>query len=193
MTDNELINDILKHNSHKAFEEVVNRYQALVIKTCRGFVHSYADAEDIAQEVFIEIYQSLSTFRSEAKLSTWIYRIAVNKSLNHIRKQQQHKILQRIEDFFTSKDELTKPRDIEDHYTPRADDRIEQEENKKMLSNAINKLPRNQRTAFVLSKYQDLAYKEIAEVMELTLSSVESLLFRAKTNLQKHLLKEMQK
>ncbi len=193
MTDNELINDILKHNSHKAFEEVVNRYQALVIKTCRGFVHSYADAEDIAQEVFIEIYQSLSTFRSESKLSTWIYRIAVNKSLNHIRKQQQHKILQRIEDFFTSKDELTKPRDIEDHYTPRADDRIEQEENKKMLSNAINKLPRNQRTAFVLSKYQDLAYKEIAEVMELTLSSVESLLFRAKTNLQKHLLKEMQK
>ncbi|HZJ73763.1 MAG TPA: sigma-70 family RNA polymerase sigma factor [Perlabentimonas sp.] len=193
MTDNELINDILEHNSQKAFEEIVNRYQALVTKTCRGFVHSYADAEDIAQEVFIEVYQSLSKFRGESKFSTWVYRIAVNKSLNHIRKQQKHKTLRRIEDIFAPKDEMSKPRDIEDHYSPRADDRIEQDENKKMLRNAINRLPKNQRTAFVLNKYQDLAYKEIAEVMELTLSSVESLLFRAKRNLQSHLLKEMQK
>ena len=193
MTDSELINDILKHNSQKAFEEIVNRYQALVIRTCRGFVSSYVDAEDIAQEVFIEVYQSLSSFRSEAKLSTWIYRIAVNKSLNHIRKQQQHKRLQRIEDFFAPKGQSSEPINIEDNKSPRADDIIEQDENRKMLRTAINKLPKNQRTAFVLSKYQDLAYKEIAEVMNVTLSSVESLLFRAKTNLQKYLLKEMEK
>lgn len=193
MTDNELIHDILEHNSQKAFEEIVNRYQALVIKTCRGFVHSYADAEDIAQDVFVEIYQSLSKFRSEAKFSTWIYRITVNKSLNHIRKQQQHKMLRRIEDFFAPKDETSKPREIEDHNTLRADGVIEQNENKRMLRNAINKLPKSQQTAFILNKYQDLAYKEVAEVMDITLSSVESLLFRAKKNLQKHLLKEMQK
>ena len=77
--------------------------------------------------------------------------------------------------------------------TPNADNRIEQQENKQMLKTAIASLPENQRIAFVLSKYHELSYKEIAEVMDVTISSVESLLFRAKQNLQKKLLHEQKK
>jgi RNA polymerase sigma-70 factor (ECF subfamily) len=193
MTDKELIEEILQHNSQKAFAMLVDRYQELVVKTCKGFVNSYADAEDIAQEVFIEVYESLSGFRREAKLSTWVYRIAVNKSLNFVRKQKRERLFRSIESFFTSGSRDEEPIQIEDESRTRPDSNIERSENKMMLKESINKLPENQRIAFILSKYQDLSYKEIADVMEVSLSSVESLLFRAKANLQKHILSAMQK
>ncbi len=193
MTDKELIENIITTNSHRAFGVLVDKYQELVVKTCKGFVSSYADAEDLAQEVFIEVYESLQEFRSEAKLSTWIYRIAVNKSLNFVRKQKRQTFVRSIENFFSSKDGAQEPLQIEDYSKTRPDSNIEQSENKKILKDSINKLPENQRIAFVLSKYQELSYKEIAEVMEVSLSSVESLLFRAKNNLQKHILNEMKK
>ncbi|MDD2278909.1 MAG: sigma-70 family RNA polymerase sigma factor [Bacteroidales bacterium] len=192
LTDSELIDNILNNNSQKAFEELVNRYQSLVTKTCLGFVSNYADAEDIAQDVFIEVFHSLKNFRSESKLSTWLYRIAVNKSLNFIRLKKRHSGLRSIESFFTTGNsnksesiEIASPKSTD------ADWGIEQQEDKQMLKKAINSLPENQRIAFILSKYHDLSYKEIAEIMSITLSSVESLLFRAKQNLQKKLLKEI--
>lgn len=193
MNDKELIDDILQHNSQKAFEELVNRYQPMVVKTCLGFVNSLADAEDLAQEVFIEVFESLQGFRSEAKISTWIYRIAVNKSLNQVRKQKRDRIFRSIENFFTTKNEVNEPLQILNRDGENADSNIERSENKRMLKQAINALPENQRIAFILSKYQELSYKEIAEVMGVSLSSVESLLFRAKANLQNYLLKEMAK
>jgi RNA polymerase sigma-70 factor, ECF subfamily len=190
MDDKQLIKEILIDNSQKAFEQLVNHYQPLVVKTCLGFVSSYADAEDLAQDVFIEVFQSLSSFRSEAQLSTWLYRIAVNKSLNFVRKQKRERMFRSIESFFTSKGDIAERIDIEDKWGDTAETNIQRAENKQLLKSAINSLPENQRIAFVLSKYQDLSYKEIAEVMNVTLSSVESLLFRAKTNLQKSLKKE---
>ncbi len=193
MSDKELIDDILEHNSQKAFEVLVNRYQPMVVKTCLGFVNSLADAEDLAQEVFIEVFESLQGFRSEAKISTWIYRIAVNKSLNQVRKQKRDRIFRSIENFFTSKNDVNEPLQILNRDSESADSNLERSENKMMLKHAINALPENQRIAFILSKYQDLSYKEIAEVMSVSLSSVESLLFRAKSNLQHYLLKEMAK
>jgi RNA polymerase sigma-70 factor (ECF subfamily) len=193
MTDKELINDILERNSERAFEELVSRYQELVVKTCKGFVTSYADAEDIAQEVFIEVFESLDGFRSEAKLSTWLYRIAVNKSLNFVRKKKREKIFRSIETFFTSNNSEDEPLQIEDRSNNKADSNIERSENKRMLKESINRLPENQRIAFILSKYQELSYKEIAAVMEVSLSSVESLLFRAKKKHQNQIRSENQK
>ncbi|MFP4556993.1 MAG: RNA polymerase sigma factor [Bacteroidales bacterium] len=193
MDDKSLISEIVDKNSQKAFETLVNKYQPLVVKTCLGFVTSYADAEDIAQDVFVEVYLSLSGFRSEAKLSTWLYRIAVNKSLNFVRKQKREQIFRSIEVFFTAKGHDSEKLEIEDENGDRADSNIERQENKLLLKKAIAILPENQRIAFILSKYQDLSYKEIAEVMDITLSSVESLLFRAKANLKKHLQREIKK
>lgn len=190
-SDQELISNILNNDS-SAFQELVNRYQPLVAKTCLGFVDNYADAEDITQEVFIEVFLSLSGYRGEAKLSTWLYRIAVNKSLNFIRQQNRHKAVKSIESFFRS-DHSDKPRhiDIEAPQSDNTDQSIEREENKRILKEAINGLVKNQRIAFVLSKYHNLSYKEIAEIMDTSLSSVESLLFRARQNLQKKILKSI--
>jgi len=193
MSDQQLIERILSGSDSKAFEELVNRYQKQVIKTCKGFVNSYADAEDLAQEVFIEVFQSLSGFRSESKLSTWLYRIAVNKSLNFVRKQKRSSMLKSIESFFIGKGENAEPLEVEDFSSPSPENTFINKENKQLIKSAINDLPENQRIAFILSKYQDLSYKEIAEVMDVTLPSVESLLFRAKANLQKNLANMMKK
>jgi RNA polymerase sigma-70 factor (ECF subfamily) len=188
MTDQQIVKEILNSNSQKAFVELVDRYQPLVVKTCRGFVASYADAEDLTQEVFIEVYQSLSNFRNESKLSTWLYRIAVNKSLNFVRKKKRESVLQSIDRFFTGGNRGSQYFDIEENSNANPEKQIQKKEDKLILKQAINSLPDNQRIAFILSKYQDLSYKEIAEVMNVTVASVESLLFRAKANLQKKLV-----
>lgn len=184
MTDQELILQITRNNDHSAFAVLVDRYQKMVLNTCKGFVNSYSDAEDLAQEVFIELFESLPEFRHESKLSTWIYRIAVNKSLNFIRKKKRESIFSSLGSIFESS-EKQQPKDIKDPTSfDEADRRINTSELHKSLKAAINKLPENQKIAFILNKYQDLSYKEVAEVMDVTLSSVESLLFRAKSNLQ---------
>lgn len=184
MDDHELILRILQNNDHSAFALLVDKYQKLVVNTCRGFVNSSADAEDLAQDVFIELFESLPNFRHESKLSTWIYRIAVNKSLNFVRKRKRETIFSSITSVFgTSENEhplISKNNESSDE----ADLGINAKELHSTLKQAINSLPKNQKIAFILNKYQDLSYKEVADVMEISLSSVESLLFRAKGNLQ---------
>lgn len=193
MNDHELILQITQNNDHKAFAVLVDKYQKLVVNTCRGFVNSYADAEDLAQDIFIELYESLPEFRNESKLSTWIYRIAVNKSLNYIRKRKRETFFGSIGTLFGSGDNEKNQNLINPTTINQADKDIDSKELKAELKKAINNLPENQRIAFVLNKYQDLSYKEVAEVMEISLSSVESLIFRAKLNLQKNLSHYYQK
>ena len=184
MTDQELILQITEHNDHGAFAVLADKYQKMVVNTCRGFVNSYADAEDLAQDVFIELFVSLPEFRHESKLSTWIYRIAVNKSLNFVRKKKRESIFSSLGSILDSSEkqqqkEIKDPGSFDD-----ADKGLNSKELHLTLKTAINKLPENQKIAFILNKYQDLSYKEVAEVMDVSLSSVESLLFRAKSNLQ---------
>lgn len=185
MDDHELIEKILQNNDHNAFALLVDRYQKLVVNTCRGFVSSYADAEDLAQDVFIELFESLPNFRHESKLSTWIYRIAVNKSLNHIRKRKRDTFLDSFTTIFKSAENEHSSISNSLDSSNEADRNINTKELHNTLKQAINSLPKNQKIAFILSKYQDLSYKEVADVMEISLSSVESLIFRAKGNLQK--------
>ncbi|HCT31493.1 MAG TPA: hypothetical protein DIW31_12380 [Bacteroidales bacterium] len=186
MTDQDLIKQVTENNDHSAFAMLVERYQKLVVNTCRGFVNSYADAEDLAQDVFIELFESLPNFRHESKLSTWLYRIAVNKSLNYVRKRKRETFYDSITSFFGSSEDKNSNASID--FSPNeADSYIKLKEQRVELKRAINALPENQKIAFILNKYQDLSYKEVAEVMDISLSSVESLLFRAKGNLQKSL------
>ncbi len=184
MDDNNLIEQI-KHKDRHAFQLLVEKYQQMIINVCYGFIQNYQDAEDVAQEVFIDIYVTAYKFRADSKLSTWIYRIAVNKSLNYIRDNKKRKSSKSI--FTQSNDNKNSIIDIEDDAYNGSDYLLENEERKINLHNAISSLPENQRTAFILSKYEDLSYKEISKVMSLSISSVESLLFRAKQNLQKKL------
>lgn len=175
----------LQKGDQIAFKTLVDKHKQNVFGTCMGFLHNEANADDITQEVFIEAFRSIYKFDGKSKISTWLYRIAVNKSLNYIRDNKKHKILRSIESFFiNSNTEL--PIESDENYEAGFD--IEHNENRKIIKKAINSLPKNQRIAFVLNKYQDLSYKEVAGVMDVSLSSVESLIHRAKLNLQKKLV-----
>lgn len=174
----------LKNGDSSAFEELVNEYQGMILNTCFGFTHMKNDAEDLTQEVFIQVYRSIDSFREDSKLSTWLYRIAVNKSLNFLRKRKNSSWVQQIEDILFSDEaqslstgQQASPLGI-----------LENNEKAEQLSKAIQKLPENQKSAFVLSKYQGLSNKEVANIMESSVSATEALLNRAKKNLQKILL-----
>ena len=176
MNQDELIQKI-KEGSEAAFEQFVVRYQELVKSTCYNFLFNNEDAEEIAQDVFVEVYRSVHLFRKEASVTTWLYKIAMNKSLNHLKKIRKKKDVEKYIDDSISK--------IHTDSNPQTD--MEKAEQQKLLFTVIDSLPENQRKAFVLSKYNGLEYKKIAEVMAVSLSSVESLLFRARRNLQKKL------
>ncbi|RUA23767.1 MAG: RNA polymerase sigma factor [Bacteroidetes bacterium] len=184
MVDRDLLERVIS-GDQKAFRLLVDKYQVLVFNTCLGFVGNRQSAEDLSQDVFIEMHRSISKFRGDSKLSTWLYRIAVNKSLNHIRDNKKHSVVRSIERFFYGeKDENL---DVEDSIFGLADAPLEQQQHTKELHLAIQSLPKNQQIAFNLNKFDDLSYKQIAEVMDVSLSTVESLIHRAKKNLQKKL------
>ena len=192
MKDIEIIDNILNDRS-VGFKTLVDKYQLLVVNTCYGFVHNREDAEDIAQEVFIEVHKSLHKFRKESKLSTWLYRISSNKSLNFIRDNKKNSWFQSLDILFSSEKSFGKVIELSDSKNNIPDTIIENKETGDFIYDAISSLPKNQNVAFTLHKYEDLSYKEIAEVMELSLSSVESLLFRAKKNLQDKLISHYKK
>lgn len=175
----------IKNNEPEAYRKLVLNYQDMVINTCFGFVQNKEDAEDVGQEVFIEVYRSIHRFRADAKLSTWLYRIAVNKSIDFLRKKKRKSWIGSIQGMFASEDKFHA---IADRFMASAQILLEREEQKNVLLNTIAQLPKNQRIAFTLHKYEDLSYKEIAAVMETSLSSVEALMHRAKKNLKKRLI-----
>jgi RNA polymerase sigma-70 factor, ECF subfamily len=185
MNDLELIGR-LSENDPQAFRILVEQYQDMVFRTSMGLLHDREEAEDISQEVFIEVFRSIGYFRGESKLSTWLYRITINKSLNELKKNQRQKAWSKFEDLIKGKKEDRRELSIPDSSNESAG---EAKELRIILQQAIDELPENQRIAFVLAKFDELSYKEIAEIMNTTVSSVESLVHRAKSNLQKRLQK----
>lgn len=183
MDEKELIKR-LKQKEPWAFKELVELYQDRVINTCYRFLFNREDAEDAAQEVFITAHQALSSFKETAALSTWLYRIAVNRSIDMIRKKKRKKRFAPVKSLLGLEEE-GKEVPAPEHHNPR--DTMEQGERMQILQEAIDSLPENQRVVFTLSKCDDMGNKEIAGVMGLTLSSVESLMHRAKKNLRKKL------
>jgi RNA polymerase sigma-70 factor, ECF subfamily len=177
-----LVAEILNKNE-EAFKTLVDEFQQKVINICYGFTHQNEDAMDLAQEVFIEVYESISTFRRDAKLSTWIYRIAVNKSLNHLRKSKRNRLLETWDNIFgNGNTENLTP--LYDH----TDKSYIDMERRKIVNKAIDSLPVAQKTAFTLHKIEDFSYQQISETMKVSVPAVESLMHRAKINLQKKLV-----
>lgn len=168
------------------FRSLVAEHQEMVINTCYRFVFNREDAEDIAQDVFVEVFRSLEQFREEAKLSTWIYRIAVTKSLDHLRR------LKRKKRFSSLKRMVGLADPSEDIAAPVKDNPAEafvENERAAVLQNALNSLPENQKTAFLLSKQEGYSNQEIADILKTSISAVESLVHRAKKNLHDKLYK----
>lgn len=185
MDDRALINGIIA-GDEASFRLLVEQYRDKVYSTCYGFVLNREDARDLAQEVFIEVLASISRFRREAKLATWIYRIAVNKSLNFLRVKKRSSFIQSLDAKMPTGAESN-------NYPDTGEPDFDTREMAAILETAIASLPENQRIAFTLNKYDELPYREIAEIMDISLSSVESLIHRAKLRLQQQLSGYFQK
>lgn len=182
MEDKQFLAD-LREQKQSAYSRLLDDYQGKVFNTCLSFVPNKEDAEDIAQEVFVEVYNSIKKFKGDSKLSTWIYRISVNKSLEFIRKKSTKKRF----GFMQSITGGNIPVDKSSYFTEfnHPGIQLENKEKSELLFNAINKLPEAQKVVFTLHKVDGMSYKEVSEVTEKSVSSIESLLFRAKKNLQK--------
>jgi RNA polymerase sigma-70 factor, ECF subfamily len=185
MTDGEIINQIAQ-GDRNMYRKLVERYQPMVFRTCMGFLHNKDDADDLTQEVFIQAYQALEKFKGDSSFSTWIYRIAVNSSLNKVRKTSKSFLFQRLETVFGAENSKEFSLPIPDTENP--ENILILSEHREWVQKALNSLPENQRTAIVLSKYDDLPQREIASIMNLTEGAVEALIQRAKANLREKLL-----
>lgn len=174
----------LKQKDPAAFRELVTAYTDRVYNTVLGLLQHREDAEDISQEVFVEVYRSVGAFRGDASLTTWIYRIAVQKSLEHIRTCNRKKRSGGLLSLF-GREHLIPVAASEPFYHPGV--RLEHKERAAILFGAIRNLPVNQRTAFTLHKVEAMSHQEIAEIMKVSVASVESLIFRAKQNLRSQL------
>jgi RNA polymerase sigma-70 factor (ECF subfamily) len=183
MNENELINDVLQGNT-RAFEPLVTRHQDMVFSTCMGFVHDADEANDLTQEVFIRAFEKLAQFNQQSGFSTWLYRIAINASLNTIRSKKKH-VFQRLSSWFESESKAVFdfPADLD--FTP--ENLLLTDEQSALVQEELDKLSEKQRVAFVLSRCENLPQKEIAAIMQLSEGAVESLIQRAKTNLAKNI------
>lgn len=183
MDDSALLHD-LQRRDPEAFTRLVNQHQHRVINICYRFLCNREDTQDVTQEVFFEVYKSIGTFRQEAKLSTWIYRIAVTRSLNFLRTRKRKERIEQLRDLLTF---TTEAEQASASLQANPAQELEQQEQLRILQRALDALPKKQKIAFTLSQYDGISYAEIADIMNTTVSSVESLIHRAKKNLQKNL------
>ena len=180
MNEQELI-ELVKKKDRAAFKTLVDTWQDMVYNTALGILQNAEDAEDVSQEVFIQVYESVSSFKGESKFSTWLYRITITKTTDHIRKKKRKKRFAFIQSLYGNNDEQIV--DPPDFFHPGIS--LENKENGEILFKAIEQLLPNQKAAFILSKLENLSYKEIAEVMNLSEAAVDALLQRAKDKLKK--------
>jgi len=183
LTEQELIAFMLK-GDEIAFKTVVDTYKKMVYNTVLGFVQNLHDAEDVTQDVFIKVFENIGQFKQQSKLSTWIYRISITQAIDFTRHKNRKKRAGFLSNLFGANNELI--HEPVDFMHPGII--TENKEQAAILFGAINKLPENQKTAFILQKVQDMSQQKIAEVMELSEGAVESLLMRAKVNLKKLLI-----
>jgi len=174
----------LKSGDREAFRKLVGEYRDRVFNTAIGLLQNREDTEDVTQDIFIGIFESISQFRGDSKLSTWIYRITIQKSLAFIRNRERKKRTGIVFSLFGRESQIPLTSQAS-FYHPGVV--LENKERAAVLFGAMNKLPENQRIAFTLHKVEFLSYNEISEIMKLTLPAVESLMFRAKQNLRRFL------
>ncbi len=165
-----------------AFGQLYALFKDKVYNTSISYLQQENDAEEVTQDVFVEVYHNAVSYKGGASVSTWIYRITVNKCLDRIRYNNSQKRFSFITSIFN------KDTGALQHDKPHFDHPgvgTENRERAAMLFNAIRQLPENQQTAFILKQVEGLSQREIAQIMDIGEKAVESLLQRAKANLRK--------
>ncbi len=170
--DNRLI-ELVAGGDEQAFEQLVRRYQQAVFNTIYRYTGRQDDVQDLAQEIFIKVWRNAAKFKGKSKFSTWLYRITANHCINYRRKNRRQHL---------SLDELTEKGRTPESLKVESDP--EQRRNVELVRKAVDELPDRQRMALVLAHFEGRSYKEIAEIMGISTSAVESLIFRARSALR---------
>lgn len=193
MVKTEIVEEKLRQelvdSNPSAFKRLFNLYSPMMFNVAFRMLGNKQDAEDVTQDVFLKVYKSLKHFRGDAKISTWLYRIAVNLSLNLQRKK---KFKRWISINTESSPSIINENDGESFEIAGSSEEnpasiMEKKETERIVREAINSLPDQQRVALLLYRYEGLSYEEIAKIMDVSVASVESRLHRAKHNLAKKL------
>lgn len=173
-----------------AFKKLVERHQRAVVNLGYRFLGSREEAEDVAQEVFLRVYNSAKKYKPEALFTTWLFRIATNACLNQLRGRKRFRVVSLEAPSEGSQKEPVLNLQASD--TTQPDIHLQQKELKSAIMEAVGSLPPNQRMAVILKRFEGLSYQEIAEVLKVSVSAVESLLFRAKQTLKQRLAQYVQ-
>jgi RNA polymerase sigma-70 factor, ECF subfamily len=164
---------------HRAFERLVGRYQNPVFNFIYRYLGDRYAAEDISQEVFLRLYQAAPDFNMRGKLSTWLFRVAYNLSMNEIKWRKRHRNLR---ESLHSSAQVSADQPAPDMMAVR--------ELETIVTAALEQLPENQKAAMLLRVHEELSYAEISEVLSVSISSTESLIFRARTRLRQLLRRQ---
>jgi RNA polymerase sigma factor (sigma-70 family) len=173
----------LQNGNTNAIDVLIEMYQLKIYNAILNFVQNENDAEELTQDVFIKTINNISSFKGDAAIGTWLYKVAINEAFGFLRKKKAKKRLNVFVNFFQGANE-TEVSNFEHPGTA-----IEQKEETKAMFAAIKKLPERQMTAFTLRYIEQLSYKEIATIMDANESTIESLLHRAKQQLKQTIKK----
>jgi len=175
----------VKAGDDAAFEYLVQKYRRPMVSFLYRLAHNTAAAEDLAQEVFLRVYRSREKYEATAKFTTWLYRIATNLAVNHARDTRHERPENTLSLDEPDSDTGMTP-DVADA-TPTVEENIVRRERLAAIRQRVQALPERQKMAVVMHKYQQMDYKQIAEVLKLSESATKSLLFRAYETLREQL------
>jgi RNA polymerase sigma-70 factor (ECF subfamily) len=178
-TDEELVTAFRAGNL-SAFDELVQRWERKIQGAVYRIMGSGEDARDLTQETFLRAYRGLSTFKSEARFSSWLYQIALNLCRDRLR-QRRGRTTVSIDDL----DPVTAARI--DRVAPSAHEMVEARDLARVVSGAMAELPEEQREVIVLKEYQGLTFQEIANVLRIPVSTVKTRLYRGLVQMRDHL------
>ncbi len=168
-----------------AFTALVRSYQGRIVSLAYRYLGSAADAEDLAQEVFLRVYRAKETYEPSARFSTWVYRITANASLNFLRGRKARR---KVSGSMPGGENEDASVDFEDEGAESPGERMEKDELAVVLRRIVDDLPERQRMAIVLNKYEGLSYEDVASAMEMSVMAVKSLLTRARVNIKEKLV-----
>ena len=175
----------VKRGDEAAFEELVDKYKQPVLNLVYRILRDATEAEDLAQNVFVQVFKSADRYRVEAKFSTWLFTIARNLCLNELRRRSRHPA--ESLDGTAEPSEETPARQFEDKASVSAPDQLLREELSFKVEEALAGLPENQRTAILLFKEQEMSYEEISKLLDCSLSATKSLIHRGRETLKQKL------
>src|SRR5437870_3774478 len=176
---------LVKTGDESAFTYLVQKYRRQIVGFMYRMCHNPATAEELAQEVFLRVYRSRASYEASAKFNTWLYRIATNLAVNHAR-DTRHQRPENMASLDEADEETGTTMDVADT-SPNVEEKLVKQERLKAIRQKVENLPERQRQAVLMHKYQQMDYKQIGEVLNLSESATKSLLFRAYETLREQL------